>query len=134
MTPQPKARKRVTDKERLDWITCKGRTHGPNFPYPEGRCSRNPWKDGYCRQHHPQERSLRSQARMDEKDRLRQKASEAKGLAWVESHARCGHYKMNLQHRADGLFGWETSWLHEQIKIMQQELGAAIQAERSRKP
>ncbi len=30
-------------------------------------------------------------------------------LYWSERHAECGVFKVNLQCRADGLYGWEAS-------------------------
>jgi len=60
-TPQhPEGRRREAVKK------CKANcwhvaSASNSFKYP---CSRNPWKDGYCRQHHPKEKELRHKARM----------------------------------------------------------------------
>ncbi len=51
-------------------MKCKGKTHEKRWPYHEGECSRDEWKDGYCKTHHPAEKLKRSKQRNEERDRL----------------------------------------------------------------
>ncbi len=53
---------------------CKGKVRVTNFY--TANCSYRPWKDGYCKIHHPEERRRRERERMEKKEALYQKANE----------------------------------------------------------
>ena len=49
---------------------CKASVHGPPRSLRPYQCSRKPWKDGWCKQHHPKaeaERWAQSEARWQQK-------------------------------------------------------------------
>lgn len=49
-------------------IRCKGHTHGSRYPYPMRDCYNKQWKDGYCKIHHPEEKTRRLKERYAKKD------------------------------------------------------------------
>jgi hypothetical protein len=53
-----------------EYMNCKGKTHDQKYPYPSRPCTRKAWKDGYCKTHHPEEKSKRNKDRMDGKEKV----------------------------------------------------------------
>ena len=50
---------------------CLAKTKMSIFPYETSICcTRNVWKDGYCKQHHPDEKIKRQKERYRKKDVL----------------------------------------------------------------
>ena len=80
-------------------MRCKGNVHpkgaGYHMPSP---CSRNAWKDGYCKTHHPKEKYARSKARWREQERKR-KIAQAKQKA--EACPYCGGSGLQKPERSD---------------------------------
>lgn len=55
-------------------MTCKGMTHDSRWPYCGNGCTRQEWKDGYCKIHHPEEKLRRNKKRMLKKEEEYNKA------------------------------------------------------------
>ena len=47
---------------KVNKIRCNERVFGDNHPFRGGQCSRYDWKDGKCKQHHPETKKARSEA------------------------------------------------------------------------
>lgn len=54
---------------------CKGKTHDIFFPYPSIPCRHREWKDGYCKWHHPDEKTRRAREANTKKDKARMEGS-----------------------------------------------------------